>query len=233
MVESVVNPPAAAYSEVEKSAIYRVIRERRDVRSGYLPTPLDDATLRRILTAAHHAPSVGFMQPWRFIVVRDLSVRNAAHEIFLRANAAAAAGYSGEQRETYSRLKLEGLREAPQHLCVVCDSASERGHRLGRASMPETPFCSVVCAIQNLWLAARAEGVGVGWVSILEPSEVKLLLRIPSEAELVAYLCLGYVDGFAPLPDLERNSWEERADLASLVRADSYDQPYSFAKTER
>lgn len=233
MVEGVVKTTAATYSEAEKSAIYRVIRERRDVRSGYLPMPLDDATLHRLLAAAHHAPSVGLMQPWRFIVIRDESLRAAAHEIFLRANAAAAAAYSDAKREAYSRLKLEGLREAPQHLCVICDSTSERGHRLGRASMPETPFCSVVCAIQNLWLAARAEGVGVGWVSILEPSEVKKLLRIPPGAELVAYLCLGYVDTFTALPDLERDGWEERASLAQLVRADSYDRPYSFAESGR
>lgn len=216
------------YSESEKAAIYRVIRERRDVRTGYLPIPVEDATLHRLLSAAHHAPSVGFMQPWRFIVVRDAGLRTAVHDNFLRANAEAAAAYNGDRRDQYSRLRLEGLLDAPQHLCVVCDSESERGHRLGRNSMPETSAYSVACAIQNLWLAARAEGIGVGWVSILDPAAIKALLRIPPQVELVAYLCLGYVEGFAEVPDLERKGWEQRAELASLVKADYFDRPYAF-----
>jgi 5,6-dimethylbenzimidazole synthase len=109
---------------------------------------------------------------------------------------------------------------------VICDEASERGHHLGRHTMPETSIYSVVCAIQNLWLAARAEGVGIGWVSILDPQEIKDLLRIPPAAQLVAYLCLGYVKEFAEVPDLERDGWEKRAELASLVRADYFDQLY-------
>jgi 5,6-dimethylbenzimidazole synthase len=219
---------AKPYPEAERAALYRAIRERRDVRSGYLPQPLDDETLHRVLLAAHHAPSVGFMQPWRFIVVRDKSLRESMHQIFLRANADAAATYVGERREQYSRLKLEGLLEAPQHLCVVCDPTSERGDRLGRNTMPQMPVFSVVCAIQNLWLAARAEGIGVGWVSILDATAVKDLLRIPPASELVAYLCIGYVDQFADAPDLERFGWEKREDLTALARADYFDCPYSF-----
>jgi len=214
------------FSIEERAAIYRAIRERRDVRAGYLAQPIEDATLYRLLTAAHHAPSVGFMQPWRFIVVRNLSLRTAVHQIFQRANRAASASYAGERKELYGGLKLEGLLEAPQHLCVVCDERSERGHGLGRHSMPETSIYSVVCAIQNLWLAARAEGIGVGWVSILDPLEVKELLRIPPGAELVAYLCLGYVKEFAQAPDLERQGWEKRGELAGFVRSEYFDQPY-------
>jgi len=219
---------AEPYSEAERAALYRAIRERRDVRSGYISQPLDDETLHRLLLAAHHAPSVGFMQPWRFIVVRDESLRKSMHEIFLRANADAAATYDSERREKYSNLKLEGLLESPQHLCVVCDPTSERGHRLGRHTMPQMPVFSVVCAIQNLWLAARAEGIGVGWVSILDPAAVKDLLRIPPESELVAYLCIGHVDNFAEMPDLERFGWEKREDIATMTRADYFDRPYSF-----
>jgi 5,6-dimethylbenzimidazole synthase len=225
MVQSMVRPTQNEFSEAEKGAVYRAIRERRDVRAGYLPQPIDRATLYRLLAAAHQAPSVGFMQPWRFIVVRQQSLRTAVHQVFQRANADAAASYQQGRKELYSRLKLEGLLEAPQHLCVVCEEESERGHHLGRHSMPETSVYSVVCAIQNLWLAARAEGIGVGWVSILDPLAIKDLLRIPPAAQLVAYLCLGYVKEFADLPDLERDGWEKRAELTPLVRAEYFDQP--------
>lgn len=219
---------APNYSEAEKAAIYRVIEERRDVRSGYRTEPLDDEVLYRLLLAAHHAPSVGFMQPWRFIVVRDKSLRSAVHDIFVRANSEAAASYAGARSEMYSRLKLEGLLEAPQHVCVVFDPTTQRGYGLGRKSMPQTAVFSVVCAIQNLWLAARAEGIGVGWVSILDPCAIKDLLHVPSEAELVAYLCLGYVEKFAEAPDLERFGWEEREKLGEVVRAECFDRPYQF-----
>ena len=229
MVQSVVTPSQNDFSAAERSAVYRAFRERRDVRAGYLSEPIDDATLYRLLAAAHQAPSVGFMQPWRFIVVRSEALRTAVHRIFQRANSDAAARYQGERKELYSRLKLEGLLEAPQHLCVVCDSETERGHHLGRNSMPETSIYSVVCAIQNLWLAARTEGIGVGWVSILDPLTIKDLLRIPAGTQLVAYLCLGYVREFSNVPDLERDGWEQRAELESLVRADYFDQPYTSA----
>lgn len=226
MVQSVVTPAQNDFSAAERSAVYRAVRERRDVRAGYLSEPIEDATLYRLLAAAHQAPSVGFMQPWRFIVVRSEALRTAVYGIFQRANSDAAARYQGERKELYSRLKLEGLLEAPQHLCVVCDAETERGHHLGRNSMPETSIYSVVCAIQNLWLAARTEGIGVGWVSILDPLAVKNLLRIPTTTQLAAYLCLGYVREFSSVPDLERDGWEQRAELASVVRADYFDQPY-------
>jgi 5,6-dimethylbenzimidazole synthase len=233
MVESLVTRAQNDFSSAERAAVYRALRERRDVRVGYLPQPVDDATLYRLLAAAHQAPSVGFMQPWRFIVVRNEAVRAAVHGIFERANSEATARYVGDQKELYSRLKLEGLREAPQHLCVLCDEESERGHYLGRNSMPETSLYSVVCAIQNLWLAARTEGIGVGWVSILDPASVKELLRIPASVQLVAYLCLGYVREFAEMPDLERDGWEQRAELAPLVRADYFDEPYAADRDMR
>jgi 5,6-dimethylbenzimidazole synthase len=229
MVESVVNRTMNSYSESEKAAVYRVIRERRDVRIGYLPAPVDDVVLQRLLSAAHHAPSVGLMQPWRFIVIRDPLLRTAVHANFLRANADAATSYADERGELYARLRLEGLLEAPQHLCVLSDSSTARGHRLGRNSMPQTAAYSVACAIQNLWLAARVEGIGMGWVSILDPVAMKELLRIPPHIELIAYLCFGYVSGFAQTPDLERHGWEQRADATALVSSDYFDQPYHFA----
>lgn len=212
------------YSETERKAVYRVIAERRDVRRGFLDALLPDDLIGRLLAAAHSAPSVGLMQPSRFIVIRDYSIRRAVHQIFETANRRAADSYSGEQAERYSELKLEGILEAPQNLCVLCDRASERGHGLGRQTMPETAIYSTVCAIQNLWLAARSEGVGVGWVSILDPTRLCNLLNIPDRLTLVAYLCLGYVEGFASQPDLERFQWEKRVDLRTVVSYDRYSE---------
>jgi 5,6-dimethylbenzimidazole synthase len=227
MVESVVTTimtQAAAFSDSEREAVYRVITARRDVRRGFLDLPLPADLLDRLLAAAHSAPSVGLMQPSRFIIIRDLAVRKAVHGIFERANAQAAASYEGQQREQYVDLKLEGILEAPQNLCIVCDPQSERGHKLGRQTMPETALYSTVCAIQNLWLAARAEGVGVGWVSILDPERLREVLGIPTHFVLVAYLCLGYVNRFASGPDLERRGWEKRVPLEAVVSYDRYSE---------
>ena len=215
------HPP---FNEAEREAVYRVIRERRDVRRGFLDVPLPDDLIGRLLAAAHSAPSVGLMQPSRFILIRDYGIRKNVHQIFEAANRRASDGYNSEQAERYSGLKLEGILEAPQNLCVLCDRASERGHGLGRQTMPETAIYSTVCAIQNLWLASRSEGVGVGWVSILDPAELSNLLRIPDHMTLVAYLCLGFVEGFASEPDLERFGWERRVDLKTIVSYDRYSE---------
>jgi 5,6-dimethylbenzimidazole synthase len=215
------HPP---FTDSERRVVYRVIAERRDVRRGFLSAPLPDALIDRLLAAAHCAPSVGLMQPSRFIVIRDYGTRQSVHRIFEAANSRAADNYRDEQAERYSNLKLEGILEAPQNLCVLCDQRSERGHRLGRQTMPETAVYSTVCAIQNLWLAARSEGVGVGWVSILNPAEVCRLLNIPDHLTLVAYLCLGYVEDFASEPDLERFGWEQRTDLRTVVSYDRYSE---------
>ena len=211
------------FSREEREAVYRAIAERRDVRRGYLPEPLADETLWRILEAAHCAPSVGLMQPWRFIVIRDREVRAAVHANFVRANEAAQQSYEGERAEQYSGLKLEGILEAPQNLCVVCDPSSIQGHRLGRHTMRETALYSAVCAVQNLWLAARAEGVGVGWVSILDLHVLQQTLQIPDGIIPIAYLCLGYVDRFAAEPELEKAGWERRTRLESVVSFERYD----------
>lgn len=213
---------AAGFDEIERQAVYRAIRERRDVRRGYLPEPIPEDLLDRLLQAAHDAPSVGLMQPWRFIVVRDIGVRQEVYKIFLDANRQALASYEGERQQSYAGLKLEGILEAPQNLCIVCDSQSGQGHQLGRRTMPETALYSAVCAVQNLWLAARAEGVGVGWVSILNTDLLRGALKIPQHITPVAYLCLGYVDAFATEPDLERSGWERRTSLKSVVSFDRY-----------
>ena len=215
---------AAGFDEIERQAVYRAIRERRDVRRGYLPEPIPDDLLHRLLQAAHDAPSVGLMQPWRLIVVRNLAVRQQIHKIFLEANREALASYEGERQQSYAGMKLEGILEAPQNLCIACDSESGQGHHLGRRTMPETALYSVVCAIQNLWLAARAEGIGVGWVSILDPDLLRGALNMPQHITPVAYLCLGYVDAFATEPDLERSGWEKRTPLKSVLSFDRYER---------
>lgn len=214
---------AEGFCNPEKEGVYRAIRERRDVRSGFLPNALPDDVLLRLLGAAHSAPSVGLMQPWRFIVIRSPLVRRAVRDLFCEAQQLAADSYVGERGQLYQGLKLEGILEAPQNVCIACDPVSERGHRLGRQSMPETAVYSAVCAVQNLWLAARAEGIGMGWVSILDPDALKTLLGIPTQQVLVAYLCLGYVDAFESRPELERVGWENRIPLAEVIRLDHYD----------
>jgi 5,6-dimethylbenzimidazole synthase len=220
---------AGKFTNAEVQGVYRAIRERRDVRSGFLPEPLSEQVLRRLLDAAHHAPSVGLMQPWRFILIRAMEIRKAVHDIFLRSNRAALETYESDRdrAKTYASLKLEGILEAPQNLCIVCNPDCARGHRLGRHSMPETALYSAVCAVQNLWLAARAEGIGVGWVSILDKEALQEVLHIPENIVPIAYLCLGYVDHFATEPDLERAGWEQRIPLNEVLGFERYDVRWS------
>lgn len=220
----------AGFEALGRDAVYRAIATRRDVRRGFVDEPLPPELIHRLLSAAHCAPSVGLMQPSRFILIRNRNVRQAVHDAFLEANEQAAAIYTGERREKYIDLKLEGILEAPQNLCVLSDAESERGHRLGRHTMPETAIYSTVCAIQNLWLAARAEGVGVGWVSILDGARLREILRIPAKIVPVAYLCLGYVDRFAIEPDLEHFGWETRMPLEEAVSYDMYCADAKVAK---
>jgi 5,6-dimethylbenzimidazole synthase len=208
--------------EEEKRGVYRAIAERRDVRSQFLPAPIPDAVLARLLWAAHCAPSVGLMQPWEFIVILDATVKQRVSDLFERANRKAAGVYEREQRVLYDSLKLAGILESPINLCVTCHPTVPRGFGLGRQTMPETAYYSSVCAVQNLWLAARAEGIGVGWVSILDPVELRQALAIPPEVDPVAYLCLGYVNEFLSRPELEIKGWEQSVPLAELIHFDSY-----------
>jgi 5,6-dimethylbenzimidazole synthase len=210
------------FSDEERRGLYRAIYERRDVRSSFRPDEISANVLARLLNAAHHAPSVGFMQPWRFILIRNRNVRQTIHEIFDRARRTAAQIYTDDRRAMYDGLKLAGIIEAPVNLCVVCDEATVRGHGLGRQTIPETALYSTVCAVQNLWLAARAEGVGVGWVSIFDVDELRRALGISEGVVPIAYLCLGYVTEFGTQPELELKGWEERARLASLIHFERY-----------
>lgn len=210
------------FSAGERRGVYRAIYERRDVRSQFIDDPVSDEVLGRLLQAAHHAPSVGLMQPWGFILVQSRVARQRVQEAFRRANRDAAQLYAGRRRNHYQSLKLEGIGRAPINLCVTCDAQNPRGHGLGRQTMPETAQYSTVCAIQNLWLAARAEGVGVGWVSILHPEELRIILEIPTGVVPIAYLCIGYTRQFVDRPELEVAQWESRIPLTSVVHFDRY-----------
>src|SRR6185437_5422044 len=155
MVITVPQSDRTSFSEAERRGVYRAIYERRDIRSQFLPTPIADHVLGRLLDAAHHAPSVGFMQPWDFIVIRSTTIRRAVHDCFLEVNRQAAAIYTGKRRALYESLKLEGILESPVNLCITCDRSREKGAGVGRQTDPATVPYSTVCAIQNLWLEAR------------------------------------------------------------------------------
>ncbi len=212
------------FSDDEREAVYRAIFTRRDVRSQFEPDAIPGDVLSRLLTAAHHAPSVGFMQPWNFIVIRDAAVKARMKQAFSTANAEEQALFNGERRALYSTLKLEGITEAPINLCITCDR--ERGGPvvLGRSHNRETDLYSTVCAVQNLWLAARAEGVGVGWVSIVRAGELRDILGLPEHVEPVAYLCLGYVREIYDRPELQVKGWRDRLNLDELIFNDRWGQ---------
>jgi 5,6-dimethylbenzimidazole synthase len=210
-------PAIGEFSETEKRGLYKAIYDRRDVRDRFVATPVPDGVLYKLLDAAHHAGSVGFMQPWSFIVVRSREIKEQVKSLFDQANLAAAKVFEGEKREMYSRLKLEGICETPINVCVTCDPTRNGPNVLGRHTIRDTDVYSTCCAIQNLWLAARAEGIGVGWVSILDPAELRTVLKIPSHVIPVAYLCLGYVSEFLPRPQLETTGWLPRLPIEALI----------------
>ncbi|MBP5858266.1 5,6-dimethylbenzimidazole synthase [Marivibrio halodurans] len=189
---------------------------RRDVRR-FRPAPLPDDLVMHLLTLACRAPSVGLSEPWRFVLVESEASRDRVRASFRRCNDAALAGYEGEKAKLYASLKLSGLEVAPVHLAVFAEDTPEQGAGLGRRTMPETVRYSVVAAIQTLWLAARAHGVGLGWVSILEPDVVAQAARAAEDWRLVGYLCLGYPERVQPTPELEEAGWEERRAVSERI----------------
>jgi 5,6-dimethylbenzimidazole synthase len=209
------------FTDQEIAAIYRVVALRRDMRH-FLPDPLGDALMERLLRAAHLAPSVGFMQPWRFIRVRDHELRSQIYSL-VEAERKATAHALGEREDEFMRLKVEGIRECGELLVAALTHEREH-HIFGRRTLPEMDLASIACAIQNLWLVARAENVGMGWVSLFEPESLRQLLRMPEGSRPVAILCLGYVPEFYPRPMLEESGWAERADLRELVKIDYWGQ---------
>ncbi len=207
----------------ERDNFYKVLYGRRDVRSEFLPEPIPDECLQRILQAAHHAPSVGFSQPWNFIVVRNQQIKQSIHDLYAQANEEASNLFTDDRRQAYLRLKLAGIIESPINICVTCDR--QRGGKvvLGKTHQPEMDIYSTVCAVENLQLAARAENIGVGWVSIMDKNELKTVLNIPQRIEVVAYLCLGYVAHFYDEPELQVKGWQDRTELNHLVAENKWD----------
>jgi 5,6-dimethylbenzimidazole synthase len=207
----------ADFTREEIDAVYRVMTERRDMRH-FLSDPLDEALVGRLLAAAHLAPSVGLMQPWRFIRVCDRALRASIHAL-VEAERLATARALGERDDEFMRLKVEGILECGELLVAALAPGRER-HVFGRRTMPDMDLASVACAIQNLWLAARAEGIGMGWVSLFDPDCLRQLLRMPPGSRPVAVLCLGHVREFYPRPMLEMAQWAQRVEVESLVHQD-------------
>lgn len=197
--------------------IYKIIHERRDVRDEFLATPLQEDVIMRLLDAAHNAPSVGFQQPWNFLLIRDQNRKHEVKEIFARAQAEEAEIFNDERRKLYHQLKLQGIIKAPLNLVVTCDRSRDGDSGLGRFHNPQMSAYSCVCAVENLWLAARAENIGVGWVSIYHEPALRKLLKIPAHIEIIAYLCIGYVSHFYDSPELEQKGWRKRVPLDHLI----------------
>ncbi|MFD2673220.1 5,6-dimethylbenzimidazole synthase [Marinicrinis sediminis] len=204
-------------TEQEKAGVYKAISQRRDIRS-FLPDPIPPEILDKLLLAAHQAPSVGLMQPWNFIIIQDPAVKVSLAHAVEKEKRALAIHYEGTGRElTFLEMKIAGILEAPVTLCVTCDPTRGGDHVLGRNSIPETDSMSVSCAIQNMWLAAYAEGVAMGWVSFYKKADVRTLLQIPYHIDPMALISLGYTDDYPDKPILELKDWEKRRSLQQLV----------------
>ena len=215
-------PAAAGYSPTMefddefRARLHDLMVWRRDVRR-FRTDPLPAGALDRLIATACLAPSVGLSQPWRFVVVESADRRRAVRDDFAACNAAALASYAGEQAARYAALKLAGLAEAPAQLAVFADRTTDTGHGLGRRTMPETAEYSVVAAITAMWLAARAEGIGMGWVSILDPVRIQAILEVPESWRLIGYFCLGFPEAEHAEPELARAGWEERQPAERFV----------------
>lgn len=205
------------FSPEEKDGFYKAVFSRRDVRSHFTSESIDEEVLTRILNAAHHAPSVGFSQPWNFILIKNEKTRRQVKDSFDKERIRSATLVEDPKRSKYLSLRLQGILDCAVNICITYDSTKFGPFVIGRSSIPETGIYSVCCAIQNLWLAARAEGIGVGWVSILSNDDLKKILQIPDHVIPVAYLCLGHVSNFAEKPDLESAGWLPRLGLKDVI----------------
>ena len=214
--------PENCYSDAERAAIYRAIYERRDMRH-FLSKPIASDVLTRLLDAAHHAPSVGFMQPWRFIRISSPNLRVAIHDLVEQERLSTAEALN-EREDEFMKLKVEGIMECPVILIAALCGGREP-YIFGRRTMPDMDFASLSCAIQNMWLAARAEGLGLGWVSMFDPNALKVLLNMPEDSQPIAILCMGHVDKFYDKPMLEEQHWEYRKDLNTLLYENTWNTP--------
>ena len=211
-----------SFTDSEKNVIHQLFKLRRDIRHGFTGADFSDEILNKILTAAHHAPSVGFMQPWNFILIKEPSRRKRIHEMFVSGRLQELDSIPKEKKELYNSLKLEGILESTLNICVTCDRERRGSTGLGRSQQENMDLFSTVCAVQNMWLAARAEDIGMGWVSIMDKEELSDELELPKSVEPVAYLCVGPVDKFGEVPDLEIAGWEKRDDLDQLIFKESW-----------
>lgn len=216
------------FTTEEKNGLYKAIHSRRDVRSHFISKPIEDEILSRILNAAHHAPSVGFSQPWNFILIKDPKTKKRVKESFEKERERSSQLVEEPKKSKYLSFKLEGILESPVNLCVTYDPSKFGPFVIGRSSIPEAGLYSVCCAIQNLWLAARTEKIGVGWVSILSNEMLKEILDLPDHVIPVAYLCLGYVDEFSSKPDLEKKGWLPRLELKDVIYFEKWDKKENF-----
>ena len=205
-----------AFDEAFGARLRDLLRWRRDVRR-FRRERLPAGTLENLIELACLAPSVGLSQPWRFVIVDDQTVRAEVRQVFASCNAEALATQSPSRSALYAQLKLAGLEEAPSHLAVFADRTGEQGHGLGSRTMPEMIEYSVVTAVHTMWLAARAQGIGMGWISILNPQKVAALLNVPSDWKFIGYFCLGYPENEGAVPELEQLGWEERRPPATFV----------------
>jgi nicotinate-nucleotide--dimethylbenzimidazole phosphoribosyltransferase len=221
--ERAADPRGWRFPEPELEAVHRVIAQRRDIRR-FRSDEVPDEVLRRVLEAAHRAPSVGLMQPWRFIVIRDLQTRIAVRALARRERLRQAERFDERARHFLDQ-KVEGVVEAPVGICVCCDPGDPAVEVLGRGTIPQTDVYSTACAIENLWLAARAEGLGVGWVSFYRPEDLRAVLSIPERVEPVAYLCLGWPDERPVRPGLESAGWARRLALEQVVMRERWSEP--------
>jgi 5,6-dimethylbenzimidazole synthase len=210
---------AHAYSEAERTAVYRAIAERRDMRH-FTGGEVAPQVLKRLLAAAHHAPSVGLMQPWRFIRIRQPALREAIHQLVEEERLRTAEALN-ERAEDFMKLKVQGVRECAELLVVALADGREQ-HVFGRRTLPEMDVASLSCAVQNLWLAARAEGLGMGWVSLFDPDRLGALLKVPAGGKPMAVLCLGPVADFYPAPMLVLEGWAQEQPLDDLLFEDCW-----------
>ncbi|MBU8907349.1 5,6-dimethylbenzimidazole synthase [Desertibacillus haloalkaliphilus] len=210
------------FNQNEKDAIYKVIENRRDVRS-FLSKPIPESVLQRILEAGHHGPSVGFMQPWNFIIITSDKIKERLAWATDKERRALAIHYENERQQKFLNLKIEGIKEAPITICVTCDPTRGGSHVLGRNSIPETDVLSTACAIQNMWLASCAEGLAMGWVSFYKKNDVRDILDIPPHIDPIALMSLGYTDQYPDKPILESSGWEKRRALENLIYYNRWD----------
>jgi len=209
------------YSEQQRAAIYQVIGERRDMRH-FINKPIDEAIMQRLFKVAHQAPSVGYMQPWRIIRIKTPQLRNDIYQL-VDAERIKTAEALAERQQQFMRLKVEGINDCAE-LLVMALMDEREPHVFGRRTMPEMDLASVSCAIQNMWLAARAEGIGMGWVSLFEPDDLAELLTMPKGAKAVAILCLGHVKEFYPAPMLAMENWRQQQPLEQFIFNDQWGQ---------